>query len=115
MGGGHSRYQINGGKISSGELRHGGMCGPIGVGIFATCDKRYRTGVRGAGIFLQETFLPSLFFGKSKTLPPIVGTLSTLSVKKSGMVLHNPVTSAKEKYNSSLRALCKLIGAVTGK
>ena len=34
-------------------------------------------------------------------------------VKKSGMSLQKPVTSAKEKYTSSLRASCKLIGAVT--
>ena len=30
--------------------------------------------------FLQETFLPRIFFGESKTLPPLVGSLSTLPV-----------------------------------
>ena len=41
---------------------------------------------------LQETFLLRLFFGKLKILPPIVGTLSALRVKKSSLVLYNPVT-----------------------
>ena len=44
---------------------------------------------------LRETFLPHIFFGKSKTLPPIVGALSTFPVKKAGLGLQNPVTSAK--------------------
>ena len=32
----------------------------------------------GLEIFLQETFLPHIFYGKLKILPPIVGALSTL-------------------------------------
>ena len=31
--------------------------------------------------FLRETFLPRLFFGISKTLPPVVGYISTFPVK----------------------------------
>ena len=37
-----------------------------------------------------------------------------LPVKKSGVGLHNPVTSASDKYNSFLRTSYKLIGAVKG-
>ena len=43
----------------------------------------------------QEIFLPHIFFGKSKTLPPIVGYLSKLPAKKYGLGLQNPVMSAK--------------------
>ena len=43
-----------------------------------------------------------------------MGSLSTLNVKKSGMGLQNPVTSAAEKYTSLLRESWDIIGAVTG-
>ena len=43
-------------------------------------------------------FLPRLFFGKSKSLSPIVGTIRKIPVKKSGLGLLIPVTSAIEKY-----------------
>ena len=60
--------------------------------------------------------LPCLFFGKPKTLPPIVVTLTTLSVKKDGLSLQNLETSAVEKYKSSIHASYELIFAVvTGK
>ena len=61
------------------------------------------TGDAFAGVekMIQENFLPSLFFGKMETLSPIVGALSTMSVKKDGLVLLNPVTSAQEEYLSS--------------
>ena len=55
-----------------------------------------------------------IFFGKWKTLPSILGTLSTLPVNKYGLGLHNPVTSAAEKYTSLLHANYNMIGAVTG-
>ena len=60
------------------------------------------------------TILPRLFFGKPKTLPPIVVTLITLSVKKAGLNLKNLETSAAEKYKSLLHASYELIFAVTG-
>ena len=44
---------------------------------------------------IQETFLPRLFFVKTKFLSPIVGDLSTMPVKKSVLGILNPVTSAK--------------------
>ena len=82
--------------------------------IFGTRDNRYGIGVHGAGKFLPENVLPRLLFGKPKSLRPIIGALSTLPVKKSGLGLHNIVTSEKEKYNSLLHASGKLIGAVKG-
>ena len=62
----------------------------------------------------REIVLPRLFFGKPETLPPILVALSTFPVKKYGLGLQNPVTSAKDKQNSSLRAIGELIGAVKG-
>ena len=43
------------------------------------------TGDAFAGVekMLWETFLPHLFFGKTKYLSPIVGALSTMPFKKS--------------------------------
>ena len=52
------------------------------------------------------------FIWKIKTLPKIVGDLSTFPLKKSGLGLQNTVTLEKEKYNSLLRARCELVGAV---
>ena len=58
---------------------------------------------------LPETFLTHLLFEKSKYLSPIVGTLSKMPVKKSGLGLLNPLTSANEKYLSLKRASTELI------
>ena len=57
--------------------------------------------IAGVEKIIRKTFLPLLFFGKSKTLSPIVGALSTISVQKSGPGLLNPVTSSQEKCLSS--------------
>ena len=65
--------------------------------------------------FLWETFLPCLLFGKSKTLPPIVGALSKLPVKKSEMGLQSIMTSSKEKYTSLLRVRDNIIDAFKDK
>ena len=65
-------------------------------------------------MMIQETFLPRLFFGNTKTLSPIVGTLSTMTFKKSGMGILNPVTSAQDKYKISQRGSAELVRAVTG-
>ena len=51
--------------------------------------------LKGVEKMLQETFLSCLFFGKSKSLSPIIGTLSTIPFKRSGLGLLNPVTPAK--------------------
>ena len=43
---------------------------------------------------LQGFVLPHLIFGKSKTLPLVVVTLSTLPVNKAGLGPQNPVKSS---------------------
>ena len=63
---------------------------------------------------IRKTFLPRLFFRKTKTLYPIVGSISTIPVKKSGLVLLNPVTSAQENYLRSTQGSVELVRAVTG-
>ena len=63
---------------------------------------------------LREIFLPRIFFGKTKTLSPIVGYLSTIPVRKAGLVILNTVTSDHDKYLSSTQGSAELIWAVTG-
>ena len=65
--------------------------------------------LEGMEKFLQETFLPHLFLEKSKSLPPIVGTLSTMPVKKAVLCLQGTVTSSNERYLSFLHASSDLI------
>ena len=43
----------------------------------------------GVEKLLQEKNLPCLFFVKSKYHPPIIGTLSTILVRKSGLGLQD--------------------------
>ena len=43
---------------------------------------------------IWETFLPRLFLGNTKTLPPIVRTLSTMPINMAGLGLLNIITSA---------------------
>ena len=68
----------------------------------------------GVETMIRETFLPCIFFRKSKSLSLIVRTLSTMMAKKSGPGLLNPVTSAKKTYLSSQCEKKELILAVTG-
>ena len=56
--------------------------------------------------------MPRLLFGNFKTLPPVVGALITFPVNKYGLVLNNPVISARDNCTSLLLASCKLICAV---
>ena len=63
---------------------------------------------------IRETFLPRLFFEKTKTLSPIVGTLSTMNVNKYGLGILNAVTSAQGKYLRSQRGSVERVRAVTG-
>ena len=51
---------------------------------------------------IHKTFLPRLFFGRTKTLSPVVGAISTMPVSKAGLGLLNPFTSAHENYLSSM-------------
>ena len=87
MGEIHLRTQKKVGEIYSRELFCGGPCGPIGADISATRDEGYGTVVCRAGNFSAVKKIPCLFFGKSKTLPPIVGALSMFLVNKSGLGL----------------------------
>ena len=59
-------------------------------------------------------FFLCLLFGKTKTLSPIVGTLSTMPIKVARLGLLNLVTSLKEKYLSSQRGSAELVRDVTG-
>ena len=63
---------------------------------------------------IWEIFLPHIFFGKTKTLSPIVGNLSNMPIKVAGLGLLNPVTSEKEIYLSFHRGSAELISDVTG-
>ena len=65
----------------------------------------------GVDKIIWETFLPHLFFGNTKTLTPIVVTLSTLPIKVDGLGLLNPGMLAKEKYPSSQQGSATLIRA----
>ena len=56
----------DGGGASSGKLRHGDSCDPIGVDLFATRDERYRTGVRGLEKVMRETILHRIYLEKQK-------------------------------------------------
>ena len=78
-------------------------------------DKRYRKSICGSGKRYAVKLPPCLLFGKSKTLPTVVGNPSTFPVKKSGMGLQIPVTSAADKYKGLLREIYEMIGAVMGK
>ena len=68
----------------------------------------------GVEKMIWENVLPRIFFGKTKTLPPIVGALSTMLVKKDGLGLLSPVNSSLDKYLISPRGSTELIWAVMG-
>ena len=57
------------------------------------------TGDFFAGVekMIHRTFLPRLFFRKTKTLSPIVGARSTMPFRKDILGHLNPVTSSQEK------------------
>ena len=53
--------------------------------------------------------MPCLFFGKLKYLPSVIKSLSKFLVKKYGLGLQNPVTSANDKFLSSQHESTELI------
>ena len=65
--------------------------------IFVTRDKRHGVCVRGSGEASSGSFLPRLFFGKSKYFSPVVVTLSKMPVKEGGIGLQYPATSSSDK------------------
>ena len=60
----------------------------------------------------QEILLTCIFYEKSKSLPSVLGTLSTMPVNKYGLFLKYLVTSANNKYHSLRRVISDLIGTV---
>ena len=108
----HACCHQNGGEIYSVKLRHGTSFDPIGVDFLQLLKKNIVQALEELGKVMQETFLLLIFFGRSTNLPPVVGSLSMLSIKKSGLVLQNPVTIAEDKYNSLMCVSCNLISAV---
>ena len=58
----------------------------------------------GVEKLLQENVLPHIFFGKSKSLSPIVGNLSKILGKKDGLGLQHPVTSVNKLFPNLQRA-----------
>ena len=68
----------------------------------------------GVDKMIQETFLLCPLFGKTKALSPIVGALTTIHDKKSGLGLLNIVISSYEKCLSSQRESAELVWAATG-
>ena len=62
---------------------------------------------------IQETFLPRIFFGKTKTLSPIVGYLSAMPVNKAVLGILNPVTSSQEKSLRSQQGSMELVQDMT--
>ena len=83
--------------------------------IFLQCVT-WNTGDTFAGVemMIRETFLSRLFFGKTKSLSPVIETLSTMPVKKSGLGFLNPVTSAQENYLSYTQGSAELVRAGNG-
>ena len=69
----------------------------------------------GVENIIQETSLLRLFFRKKKSFSPIVGDLSMILVKTSGLRLLNKLTSANEKYLSSQQESVEIIRVVTGR
>ena len=67
----------------------------------------------GVEKLLWGIFLPRLFFINSKSLTPLIGTLSTIPAKKANLGLQNPVMSAKNNLSSQCTR-AELILAVMG-
>ena len=68
----------------------------------------------GSGENDSGKVLPRLFFGKTKNLSPILGTLSMMPIKVARLALLNTVTPQKEKYLRSHKGSAELIMDVTG-
>ena len=85
--------QRNRREISPGELFRSDMCNPIRVNISTTHHLVHRGCISGSRENYSETFLPRLFFWNTKTLSPIVGTLSMMPIKVARLGLLNPVKS----------------------
>ena len=88
----HNQDQIYHGEISPVKLRHGGTCDPIRVDILQCVTNNTEDAFAGVEKLLWGGKLPHLLFRKSKYLTPLIGTLSTMPVKKYSLGLQNTVT-----------------------
>ena len=59
----HSQDHKNDKEISSGKLYHGGMCNPIAIDNFTTCDKKHAICVCRGGEASPGKKMYCLFFG----------------------------------------------------
>ena len=100
--------------MSPGKLRHSGPINPVGVDILAICDKKYGVYLHKIGEASSKTNLPRLFFIRSKYVPPSIGTVSMMPVKKSNLGLQKLVMSADENFLISKRANMEFIRDITG-
>ena len=98
MGVEHPYDHQNSRETSPVMLHCGGTCDTNGVNISITHQKQYGRRVCRSGENDLVNLFSSPFLWIVKILSPIVGTLSTVLVKKSGLGLLNPVTSMKNKY-----------------
>ena len=114
MGEEHQHDQQNSRGIFLGELHRSGIFNTLRVDISTTRHLGHRRRVSGSGENDSGNLFSSSFLQESKTLSTIVGSLSKIPVKESGLGLLNPVTSAQEKYLSSNRGSVELVQAVTG-
>ena len=110
----HQQDQKNHGETSPGELGLSGTYNPIRVYFLqrVTWDTGYA--FERVDKTIWEFVLLHLFFQKTKTLSPIVGSLSTTPIKVAGIILLNPVTSEKKKYLIYHQGSAELIRYVTG-
>ena len=74
----------------------------IWSGYFSTCEEKYGICVRRSVEYSSGNLLPCIFFIKYKSMPPIIVTIITLPMKKYGLGLQKPVTSADENFQSCI-------------
>ena len=110
----HRHDQQNCREVPPGELLNSGMF------IQSECiflqHVTWDTGnaFKGVEKMIRKTFLPRIFFRNTKTLSSIIGTLSTMPIKVTGIGLLNQETSETEKCPSSQQGSAELIRAMTG-
>ena len=64
-----SEFTATAEEISSGKLRHSGLCEPVEVDIFATCEKIYSKCILGVGKSSTRKLFDLSFIWKIKTPP----------------------------------------------
>ena len=110
----HYHDHQNFGEIYAGKLRCSGLRNPNRVDIFATYDEKRGICVCRSTEASSEEKIIHASSSENRTLPSIIGTLSSMLVKKSVLGLQNLVTPADENFLSSLCAITELIRAMKG-